>query len=360
MKKILFFIFALSFMSYINAQTIVSTSPMNKKVILEEMTGTGCPNCPAGHTVAAAILAANPGNVFVIAYHPAGSSYTTSDPMVREFPRNFYINPFYANGGNRYMPSAMIERRIWSGQRQVLRALWTGDVDVVKVESSPLNVGVSSSYNTTSHILTVNIEVYFTSDVTSPLTLYTMITEDGIIANQSGGGASYVHNHVFREALAAGTPEQWGETIAAPTTQGTLKTFTFSFDNTTTNYVMDNCEIVVFVRDASTEDLISGNGAPVGSSSFVGIDNITSTDQNFSVFPNPLTENSVLNISLKNNSNISYKIYDVFGKVIESKNIGVLDAGNHQIDLNTGNLGKGIYFITICNENESTTIKVIK
>lgn len=310
--------------------------------------------------MASNLIAANPGNVFVVAYHPTNSIYTTSDPMKRTFPAAFYASAFYANGATRYMPSAMIQRRLWSGQRQVLTEEWTSSVDVIKTESSPLNVGVSSFYNAGDSVLTVNIEVYFTDNISNSLTLYTMLIENGIIANQSGGGSNYVHLHAFREAIAASAPQQWGETISTPTTQGTLKTFTFTFDNDSANYVMANCELVVYVRDASTEEIISGNSAPVGSSSFVGIKDITSADQNFAVFPNPLTENSMINFSISDHSIISYKIYDVYGKVIESINLGVLNPGNHKIELNTDNLGKGIYFISISNGNELTTIKVVK
>lgn len=42
------------------AQTIVSTTPENKKVILEEFTGIHCVYCPEGHAIAQAIQNNNP------------------------------------------------------------------------------------------------------------------------------------------------------------------------------------------------------------------------------------------------------------------------------------------------------------
>ena len=360
MKQFYIFLIGFTLVNTLNAQTIVSTNPQNKKVILEEFTGTGCPNCPGGHTTAANLLIANPGDLFVVAYHPSNSSYTSGDPMVRTYPAAFYTIPFISPS-NRYMPSAIIGRRVWGGVERIQgTGSWASDVNTIKGESSPLNVGVSSSYNTSNNTLTVNIEVYFTNDVTNPLTLYAMITEDGIIANQSGGSSTYVHNHVFREALPKPTPAQWGETIAAPTTQGTVKTYTYTFDNTTTNYVMSSCEVIVFVRDASTEETVSGNGAPVGSSSPTGISNISLVSDNFSVFPNPLSDNSQLYISLLEIKSINYQIYDILGNLIVSKDLGMLAKGKHQFEINTVSLEKGIYFIKINNGLENSSIKVIK
>jgi hypothetical protein len=309
--------------------------------------------------LASSLLASNPGNLFVVAYHPTNSSFTTTDPMRRDFPNAFYTTPFVGN--SRYMPSAMIARRIWGGGERIQgTGSWTGDVDVIKVESSPLNMGVSSTYNSSNSALTVNIEVYFTANVTAPVTLYAMLIENGIIAYQNGGGSNYIHLHAFREAFPKPTPTQWGETIAAPTTQGTVKTYTYTFDNSTAAYVMANCEIVVFIRNASNEEIISGNGAPVGSQSPVEISNTSTATDNYSVFPNPMTDNSMLSISVSTSSEFSYTVYDVSGKVIETKNLGILNAGIHQIDLNTSMLDKGMYFVKINNGTNTQTIKVIK
>ncbi len=290
--------------------------------------------------------------------------------MIRTFPSAFFSVPF-ATPVMRYLPSAFFARRVWSGMNveRLQGALdWQGDVNVVTSEGSPLNVGVASSYNTSTKILTINIEVYFTANVLDPLTLYAVLTESGIVAFQYGADSNYVHNHVFREALTESspivpnpTPAQWGETIPTNiTTQGNLLTYTYTFDNSTTNYVMPNCEVIIFVRNAANEEVITGNGAPIGSSSPVGIENSSILSENYAVYPNPLSDNSSLFITLTENSNIFYQIYDVLGEIVDSKDIGMLNAGSHQIAINANSLEKGIYFIHIQNGIKSKTIKVIK
>ncbi len=249
----------------VQSQNYVSTEPLNKNAILEEFTGVRCPNCPAGHQVAANILAANPGRAFVMGCHPGNSSYTQpygSDP---DFRRT-YLNAFYSTpycGSSRFMPSAFISRRVWgNGERIQSRTVWPQYCDIIMAEASPLNVGLSSTYNDATNTLDVTVEVYYTADVTQDTYIYCEIAEIDLIAQQSGGSAAYVHKHVFRESFVA----QWGDLIPGPTTQGTLVVFNYSFDNTTAQYVMDNCDLLAFVLDGSNDEIISGNGAAVGES----------------------------------------------------------------------------------------------
>jgi len=353
-KKILTFFLSIGIYA-LNAQTIVSTTPENKKVFLEEFTGTGCPNCPAGHTIAANLLNSNPDVLFVIANHPNNSSYTSGDPMAKAFPAAFYMTPFISPS-NRYMPSAMINRRVWGSERIVDRANWGSHVNTIKAEASPLNVGVSSTYNSSTKVLTVNVEVYFTSNVTSSLTIYAELTESGIVASQSGGSSSYIHNHVFREAFVS----QWGNTIASPTTQGTLKTFTYTFNNTSANYNMTNCEVIAFVRNANNEEIISGNGAPVGQSTV----HINETNQNeniVSVFPNPFCENTNLNILISEPGHVEYTVSNVLGQELYYKNMGIISSGNYSIplDRNIFTNSKGLHFLNIRIGQDNYVKKII-
>ena len=355
MKKILLSFFMVGCLHYIYAQTIVSTTPQNKKVVLEEFTGTACPNCPGGHTTAAGILTANPGNVFVIAYHPNNSSYTTGDPMASAYPATFYTNPFISPT-NRFMPCAIINRRVLGGIERIQGiSTWSSSVDALKAEASPLNVGVSSNYNTTSQLLTVNIEVYFTADVTDDLTIYAELTEDGIIATQSGGTSPYTHNHVFRKAFVA----QRGDVIVSPTLQSGLRTYTYTFDNSTTNYDMTKAEVVAFVRNTSNEEIISANGAEVGSSS-LGIPVISLKANQVRIYPNPYNDRTSIQLSLSKSDNVEYSIFNMIGKKIMSKDLGILTMGNHSLIIEKIGIEKtGIYFVQVKIGQKTYTEKLI-
>ncbi|HRZ43543.1 MAG TPA: Omp28-related outer membrane protein [Bacteroidales bacterium] len=344
MKRTFTLLAAMLLMASVYAQTLVSTQPENKKAVLEEFTGTGCPNCPAGHTEAAAILAANPGKVIVIAYHPSNSSYTASDPMASSYAAAFYTVPFISSG-NRFMPSAIINRRAWNaGDRIQDRNQWSTCVNTILGEASPLNVGVTSNYDEGTKSLTITAEAYFTGTVTENLTVYCMLIEDGIVATQSGGTSPYTHNHVFRKAMVA----QWGDPVATPTTSGELKSFTFTYDNSTTNYVMGNCEVVVMIRNAANEEIISGNIAPVGESSPIGINEDPHASAQYQLYPNPVTEASVLSVVLQKSQPLTVKVFDLTGQMVAEVNHGTLAAGTHQIAVEPiATLPAGIYVLSV-------------
>ncbi|MBU2649390.1 MAG: PKD domain-containing protein [Bacteroidetes bacterium] len=244
------------------AQNYVSTQPLNKNAILEEFTGVQCPNCPAGHTVMAGILESNPGRAFCVAYHPSNSNFTTpysgNPDFRRTYPNAFYSTPYC--GSSRFMPSSFIQRREWNGEKIQSRTVWVQYADIIMAEASPLNVGMASTYNEVTHMLDVTVEVYFTQTINNTLSIYVTLAENDLVAQQSGGSATYVHKHTFREAFVA----QWGDPMNGPTTQGSLLVFEYEFDNTSTGYLMENCELMAFLVDNTTEEVISGVGVHVG------------------------------------------------------------------------------------------------
>ncbi|MCD4745002.1 MAG: Omp28-related outer membrane protein [Bacteroidales bacterium] len=266
MKKILQLLtfFALMISISINAisQTYVDTVPANKNVILEEFTGVKCGNCPAGHAVAASILQNNPGRAFAIAFHPYNSSYTTPYPGNPDFRRHhpdaFYSTPYC--GSSRFMPSAFINRRKWGGERIQSRTKWVQYSNQLLAESSPVNVGLATAYDSLTSELTITVEIYYTDNMTDQNTLNVALTESNLIAQQSGGGTNYVHYHIFRETFTA----QWGDSITEPTTQGSFITKSFIFNNSASEYIMSNCEVIAYIVNADNDEVLSGIGVEVG------------------------------------------------------------------------------------------------
>ena len=72
-----------------------------------------------------------------------------------------------------------------------------------------------------------------------------------------------------------------------------------------------------------------------------------------SIYPNPCS--NLISFSIENNSNVEkYEIFDVTGKII----IQSIHSNTNQIDVS--NLSKGIYFLSIFNENKNYIGKFIK
>jgi hypothetical protein len=264
-------IYAVVFMAVIAgnlfAQHYVPTEPLNKNIIYEEFTGVRCPNCPAGHTLMAQILANNPGRAFVVAYHPYNSSYTlpyAGDPdFRRHYPDSLYMMPYC--GTSRYMPSAFVNRRLWvPGERLTDRVNWVAYGNTIKAQPSPLNVGMATRYDTVTKILTVVADVYFTSAVAGTCNLVVTLAENNLVSQQSGATGPYTHKHTFRESFVG----QWGDLLSTNAQPGTFQTRRFTFNNTITQYNMENCELMAFVINNASKEVITGIGCAVGDTTF--------------------------------------------------------------------------------------------
>jgi len=276
-QRILLIILCLFSVYNIKAQIIVGTDPENKNVILEEFTGQNCPNCPAGHATAQAILNNNPNDVFVVAYHPTNSSYTLPE-LDEPFADAFYSTPYC--GSSRYMPSAFIGRRMVNHERLQGRTDWESYTNTQLTESSPVNVGLQAVYDPVTETMDVYAEAYYTSDVSSGQSINVVLIEDGIVAYQSNGGDDYVHNHIFREAFTA----QWGDEITY-TSEGDLFTAVYQFDNSIDQFNIENCEVVAFVLNTTTEEIESGFGSEVIIEELVTTEVSSDVNSHVNVFP---------------------------------------------------------------------------
>lgn len=268
MKKTILLFSIMLLTTAVFTQNYVSTEPQNKNAILEEFTGVSCPNCPGGHQVAAAILANNPGRAFCVAYHPTNSSYTNPYPGDPDF-RRAYADVFYATpycGSSRFMPSAFIARRVWpNGDRLQSRTDWENYCNTIMGEASPANMGMSSSYDFVSQTLHITVEVYYTDNMTDDNTIYVMLAENDLVSQQSGATGPYTHKHTFREAFV----EQWGDLITEPTTAGSLITLEYSWSAAGSGYIMGNCEVLAFIENQTTGEIITGVGVHVGESTYI-------------------------------------------------------------------------------------------
>ncbi len=91
----------------------------------------------------------------------------------------------------------------------------------------------------------------------------------------------------------------------------------------------------------------------------VGINNLLSNSHfELTAFPNPATENIVVNFFSENVSNTIIELIDVQGKIVQHFNEEA-SSGNHSIELNTASLSAGLYFIKVQSGSFSKTEKII-
>ncbi|MEW6773226.1 MAG: hypothetical protein AB1304_04415 [Bacteroidota bacterium] len=118
------------------AQLPVSTSPQNKKAVLEEYTGIHCGYCPDGHKIATNIYNADPNNVVLINIHTGG--YATpgaGEPDFRTTEGNS-IAAMPGMGITGY-PTGDVNRTILTGTAMAMsRSLWNTYCNTVKSQTA--------------------------------------------------------------------------------------------------------------------------------------------------------------------------------------------------------------------------------
>jgi len=80
----------------------------------------------------------------------------------------------------------------------------------------------------------------------------------------------------------------------------------------------------------------------------------------FSIFPNPVASEVMINFTLESDQQITIIVVDVVGKASKILSKKILSAGTHSITANLGHLPEGVYFCRIQAGNEMVTKKIIK
>lgn len=229
MKKNLLIFAAVLTTMFASAQitdTIVSMTPSNRNVVLEEYTGINCTWCPAGHLVANQIKDAHPGRVNLINIHQgsfAANTYTT------EFG-NALANQTNLDG----YPSGTVNRHVFSGGITALgRGDWASASNTILGMSSPVNIAGEGTLDWTTRTLNIRVQLYYTaSQNVSSNALNIAITQDNVLGSQVGKeknpdqvvGNQYNHMHMLRHLITG----QWGETINT-ISAGTLVEKTYEY-----------------------------------------------------------------------------------------------------------------------------------
>lgn len=256
MRKILSFVAVMLVCGLSSAQTFVSTEVANKNAIIEEYTGVNCGNCPDGHKIANQIVAANPGRVWAINIHQgsfAANTYTTQ-----------WGNALAAQTNLSGYPSGTVNRHVFSGSATALnRGQWASATNTILGQPSPVNVAARGTLDFATRVLSLEVEVYYTSNSAVPTNMLNVaVLQDNILGPQAGAaanpaqveGSQYRHMHMLRDLITG----QWGDTIPT-TTQGTFfsRTYTYTVPQSLSNeeMVLEDLNVIVFVAEGRQEIL---------------------------------------------------------------------------------------------------------
>jgi hypothetical protein len=315
-------------------------------VILEIGTGAWCQYCP-GAAMAADDFVDGGYNVAVIENHN-GDPYANDTSNARNsyygisgYPTGFFDGVLSYVGGNHttsvfpaYLP--LYEQR-----------------NLVK---TPINLNIYGEETRENYDITVRIHKL--APLAYPNTvLHLALTESDI--TYSWQGQNHL-NFVDRMMYPSweGTPV---DLVAAPlgTTDITLS---ISKD---ASWVTTSCELVAFVQNVDTKEIIQGNkimiydlvAPPVANDDDANTPALTTVEN---ISPNPFSTTASITYSLKDNGQTTVGIYNIKGQLVKELVSEAKTAGNHTVawdglDRNGRNVANGAYLVRLqCGKDIST------
>lgn len=134
--------------------------------------------------------------------------------------------------------------------------------------------------------------------------------------------------------------------------------FTINFNYWSSN-APDSCIIELRASGSNPTDqdyLWVDNLAFTGN--VTGLKNQNTLINSIVVYPNPGSENITLNLNIKNSSHSLIELIDISGKVILTKDLGIIQGENKQV-IDVSTIANGSYFIRVTNENGIESKKII-
>ncbi|MBK8658075.1 MAG: Omp28-related outer membrane protein [Bacteroidetes bacterium] len=345
----------------------------DKNVLFEEFTTTPCGYCPDGHLVSKDMEDQYSYYIPVNLHAGFGTDGMTNADATA-------IANAFADGA----PTACVDRILYDGQERVAisRNIWEDKVVERHTQLSPATIAATSSYNSNTREVTVNLTAKFFGAITGNFRVNAYLVEDSVTGTGSGYNQTnyynttaghpmnglgnpivgYVHRHVVRKALGG----SWGSTgvIPATTADQTEYTKTLTYTIPAGNNA-DRCKIVAFIHEYNASpstgknEVLNAVALPLdGSASQNATPAVYSTIaenssvNKFALYPNPVS--NLLNIDLNVNSDtkLSFDVTNILGQQVYSLQPANFENGNTKLQISTANFDNGVYFISV-KENGS-------
>lgn len=340
--------------------TVTGITPHpDKRVLVEEATGTWCVWCPRGAVFMELMTERYPDHFIGVAVH-------NSDPMANiEYDAGMTSLPGFSG-----FPVVAMERA----------SLFNPNVLEQNFFQHVVEAPVARLTNTITDfvdgVLEVTVQAEFLTDVSGDYRLNAIIVENGVTGTSagyaqanaySGGGAGemggyellsdpvlasqMVYNEVGRELL--GGYDGMEGSLPSVITAGEIHEYTFTY-NLADDVNPLNLEVVgVLINPDGTID----NAAKTEADHFM-----TSISEKFQhdlaiTYPNPFSDQLFVQLELENTTNVEMIVFNALGAVVAKRDYGKL-VGNQILTFNSANHASGVYYIHIQTGEVLITKKV--
>lgn len=224
----------------------------DKVVLLEDLTGVKCPNCPSATAKAEVLRELYDHKVIVVGVHGPSLSSPLSESQYdfrNEFANSIedMLKPFLgkpAGGINRVRFDNVPENEYAISDSDI----WGTYIEQEFQKPHQVELVLNSEFNADTRELSVSTRAIPLEDLSGEFYIGVMLLESGIVDPQkfpTETQLDYVHNHVMRTMLTAhiGDPLATSMTRAEPID----KTFTTTLPAEDGTWIAENMDIVAFI-----------------------------------------------------------------------------------------------------------------
>ncbi|WP_201981783.1 T9SS type A sorting domain-containing protein [Hymenobacter rubidus] len=331
----------------LRATVVVADSTMRRKVVEEDFTSSTCnPYCRLGNINTRAINTQpiNRNKQVEIKYQQNFPS-PGNDPYYTVEGRSRF--DFYQGTGIPYM---MLDGG-WSGNSQTYTA---GILD--QFQSQPAFARVQGTYTLTGgRLVTANAQIKpFFAAPAGRLVVHMAITERHTVLNARTNGETD-----FYDVMKKMMPNQYG-TLLPALASGQVFNLSQSFDVSTLPSIQavehfDSLRVVVFVQDKLTNQVYQGEQMTLRNP--LATRN-AQTGPAFSLYPNPTTGRTALQLNLSRPETVRVEVLDMLGRNVLDLAPQALGIGAQELSLNLTHQAAGLYTVRLTSSQGVRTSKL--
>lgn len=224
----------------------------DRVVLVEEVTGVRCPNCPSGSAKIASLLEQFPDQVIAVGIHGSfltapynESKYDFRHESARELEN--FLKPWEGK------PAAFVNRKKFEEEPLISISefdLLTTYVAQELNEPHQVEISISTDHDPVSRSLEINLGIIPLDDLSGDYRLNVMLTEDDIIDRQANVGEiieSYEHDHVLRMMLTQFDGDPFSSILAKNELSNMSYSITLPAEDGT--WIANNMHVVAFISD---------------------------------------------------------------------------------------------------------------
>lgn len=310
----------------------------DRVTLVEDFSSVTCVNCPQASAIVNAIVEENKGKVVAIQYHldiPGRNDPFYAQNKPHQDARETYYGGFNA------LPQVFVDGISVAGTNE---AEVRGEVSGQQSSKSPVQVKVTQTMEGGS--IKVEVTVEGADNLVSGNRLYAVAVEKYVERTReyftdTAKSRSYYNETEFHDLFRTFASPVNGEELSGDATQ--MFSYTVPMGE---RWEPTEMYVIAWVQDEFNLEVAQA-GFSTPSKNSVGRENRVEGYEILSVSPNPASDDVTVSLRIAERENVTVGLYNALGQKVRTVEKGIIEAGDHTVGLETGELPNGTYHLRV-------------